>query len=300
MFGEHAVVYGHPAIAVPLSDIQLEVKLIARPDYPQGRITVQNHNSGQTYEIEIMEENNPIKAAFRIIAEAFNLDHLPAAEMHISSQIPIASGLGSSAALAVSIVRAFSQYLGFKLDNQRINELAYEVEKIQHGTPSGIDNTVITYNQPVYYVKDHPIEFLNFKQPMHLILADTGLRSLTKEVVAEVRKKLELNPDQISPLLEGMGDIARKAKIELSKGNLGVAGQLMTENHGLLKKLGVSCPQLDKLVETALDEGALGAKLCGSGKGGNMVALVETGQSDKIKSALAAGGAASVLAARIG
>lgn len=300
MFGEHSVVYGHPAIAVPLNAIKLEVKLIARPDFPQGKIIIQNHNSGKTEDLADMDENHILKASLRIITESFDLDHLPAAEMHISSKIPIASGLGSSAALAVSIVRGFSQFLGFKLGKQRINELAFEIEKIQHGTPSGIDNSVITYNQPVYYIKKQPIEFLNFKKPIHLILADTGLRSLTKEVVAEVRNNLNQKPDQVSPLLDRMGEIAQNAKVELVNGDLRSTGNLMTENHELLKKLGVSCPELNKLVETAIAEGALGAKLCGSGKGGNMVALVEASYSNRIKESLAANGAVSVLATKVG
>ncbi len=300
LFGEHAVVYGHPAIAVPIKTINLEVKLIARPDYPQGKITIQNHNSGSLEELADLEENNPIKASIRILKKAFNLDHMPAAELHISSQIPIASGLGSSAALAVAIVRGFSQYLGFNLSNQRINELAYEVEIIQHGTPSGIDNSVITYNQPVFYIKDQPIEFLKFKNPFHLILANSGIHSLTKEVVAEVRESLNQDPDRINPLLESMGEIARSAKLELTKGNLQSTGRLMTENHKLLNELGVSCSELDELVNTALDEGALGAKLCGSGKGGNMVALVEASQSSRIKQSLLAKGAVSALSTIVG
>lgn len=300
LFGEHAVVYGHPAIAVPLNSIRLRVGLIGLPNQPQGRIIIHNHDTGQIDDLSTLEKDHPIKAAIRITANALKLKHLPATELNISSSIPIASGLGSSAALASAIIRGFSQYLGFNLSNQEINDLAFEIEKIQHGTPSGIDNSVITYNKPVYFIKDQPIKFLQFKDPVHLVIANTGIHSLTKEVVTEVRVKLEQQPENFSSLLDQIGSIAKTAKENLIKGDLEDTGQLMSENHNLLVQLGVSCPELDMLVDTAMNQGALGAKLCGSGKGGNMIALVEAQQSDKIKEALLSKGAVSALSAKVG
>ena len=114
-----------------------------------------------------------------LTSQALGLEHIPATEITISSTIPIASGLGSSAALAAAFIRGFSQYLGFRLDDERVNELAFEMEKLQHGTPSGIDNTVIVHQKPIYFIKGQTIEHLVLGQPITLILADTGVRSLT-------------------------------------------------------------------------------------------------------------------------
>jgi len=299
LFGEHAVVYGHPAIAVPLNSINLKATLIGKPDQPSDTLTIRNKNSGESFFYSSLPENDPIKAAIQITANHLHLDHLPATEITLSSSIPIASGLGSSAALAVALIRGFSQFLGFNLTNEQVNSLAFKVEKIQHETPSGIDNSVITFNRPIYFIKGDPIEFLQFRKSFTIIVADTGIKSLTRESVKDVRKKLEQYPDSINPILNRIGEIARSAKVELVNGNQGNIGRLMNENHELLTQLGVSCPELDHLVQIARQHKAYGAKLCGSGKGGNIVAMADNTQSEEIKNALLEGGAISALIARI-
>jgi len=295
LFGEHAVVYGFPAIAVPIDAVHLKVSILGAPDQPAGVIRIRNNDTGEDVLLSELPEQNPVKAAILFTAASLNIDRFPAATINISSTIPVASGLGSSAALAVALVRGFSQFLGFNLSNERVNNLAFEVEKIHHGTPSGIDNSVVAFNQPLYFVKGQPLEFLVFKKPLTLVVADSGIRSLTREVVAEVRNRKEQHPDSITPLLSRIGGIAETAKEELREMDLAAIGDLMNENHRLLIELDVSCPELDKLVQAARQAGALGAKLCGSGKGGNMVALAQTGQAEIIRDALKANGALNAL-----
>jgi mevalonate kinase len=299
LFGEHAVVYGYPAIAVPLPSIALQVSFLGLPGQPAGYVRVRNANTRSEELLEQMSAGHPIRAALELTSRSLGLDHIPATEITISSTIPIASGLGSSAALAAAFIRGFSQYLGFRLDDERVNELAFEMEKLQHGTPSGIDNTVIVHQKPIYFVKGQTIEHLKLGQPITLIVADTGVRSLTREVVADVRQHLENEPQVVNPILEAIGQVAPRAREELLGGTPNRIGRLMDENQALLVDLGVSCPELDSLVTAARTAGALGAKLCGSGRGGNMVALVQPDQAEQVSDALLKSGAVTAIIAEI-
>ena len=273
LFGEHAVVYGYPAIAVPLDSISLKIKLSPRPG--ENNSIIINEELGENLFLEDLEPEQTYRNAISVILQGLKLTSLPALEIRLSSTIPIASGLGSSAAFAVCFVKALSSFLGFRLSVEKINEIAYQIEIFQHGTPSGIDNTVIAYNKPVYFRKEYPPEFLEIGVPMNLVVADTGMRSITKETVTQVRKFKQSDPLIANEIIQKIGEIVESAKIELENGNLDALGSLMTENHALLNKLGVSCKELDHLVDVSLKEGALGAKLCGSGKGGNIVAICD-------------------------
>ena len=295
LFGEHAVVHGQPAIAVPLNSIQLKINILARPDWPDHSVRIYNKDTSESTLLSKLADDHPIRAGLRIILDHLNIEKIPSSELTISSTIPIASGLGSSAALANALVRCISQFLGFKLSDQKVNDLAFEIEKIQHGSPSGIDNTVVTYGRPIYFVKGQAVEFLSLSEPLTLILADSGSRSLTRETVAQVGERLASQPDVIQPIFARMGEIAREAKNELQAGKLEHIGQLMTENHQLLAQLGVSLSSLDLLVQTALGAGAWGAKLCGSGRGGFMVAIADPARAQVVAQALTSTGAASTL-----
>lgn len=299
LFGEHAVVYGYPAIAVPLPSISLQVSFLGLPGQPAGFVRVRNANTYSEELLDRMSAEHPVRAALELTSHSLGMDHIPATEITISSTIPIASGLGSSAALAAAFIRGFSQYLGFRLEDERINELAFELEKLQHGTPSGIDNTVIVHQKPIYFVKGQTIEHLMLGQPITLIVADTGVRSLTREVVAQVRQRLQAKPDAVNPILEEIGRIARAAREELLGGTPEKIGRLMNENQALLVELGVSCPELDNLVAAARSAGALGAKLCGSGQGGNMVALAQPDLAQTVREALLDSGAVTAIIAEI-
>ncbi len=91
--------------------------------------------------------------------------HTPSFTIQLDSTIPIAAGMGSGAAVTVAIIRALSAFLGKPLPNERISEMAYEIEKIHHGTPSGIDNTVVTFQKPVYFQRGEPLQTLTPRSP---------------------------------------------------------------------------------------------------------------------------------------
>ena len=291
LFGEHAVVYQRPAIAVPVSNLRTKVNILANPlGKPEDLIIVAPDIKFKKCFYELTD-NHPFRVAINVVTNHFHLDHFPACEITIISTIPIASGLGSSASTAVALIRALVNFLGQWLDDQMVSDLAFQVEKIHHGNPSGIDNTVIAFEKPIYFVKQSPIETLKVKNPLNLVIGDTGIHSLTKEVVSSVREKWTCNTEKYEKLFDQIGEISESAKNAIESGNIDKIGWLMNENQLLLKQIDVSCLQLDKLINAALKAGAMGAKLCGSGRGGNMVALVKEEDRLQVQNALKTNGA---------
>jgi len=215
--------------------------------------------------------------------------------VHLSSQIPIASGLGSGAAIATAVARLLCQVLERPADPEFINTLVYESEKRFHGTPSGIDNTVIVYETPIYFVRDKPIERLTLIGSYTLLIGDTGVRAPTHIPVGDVRRLYEAEPDRIGPVIEAIGKISRDIRHLLLGGDASAIGRLMTDNHRLLQTLTVSSSELDSLVMAALKAGALGAKMSGGGRGGNMIALVTPQTRAAVKDTLLQAGAVHVL-----
>lgn len=293
LFGEHAVVYGRPAIAVPVTQVQATATIQPAPG-GDGLLIVAA-DLGEHIELASAPEHEPLAAAARLA-----LAHLgaatPDARLTIRSTIPIASGLGSGAAVSTALIRALTTFLGHPLPVAELNDLVFEVEKIHHGTPSGIDNTVITYEQPVYFVKADPphIERLSVGEPFHLLVADTGVPSPTKRVVAQVRRSWQQNPPRYEALFDQIGEVTEEGREALETRERDRLGALMNENHELLIALGVSSPRLEALVEEAHAAGAWGAKLSGAGQGGNMIALVDEITIDDVAAALRQAGAQRV------
>jgi len=195
----------------------------------------------------------------------------------------------------VAMIRALSTFLGNPFSNDEVNQVAFEIEKFHHGSPSGIDNTVITYEKILFFIKSKPYEFLHPRQPITLVIADSGIKSSTGKVVEEVRQHSSSNPERYEDLFSQIAEISLSAKRLLESGKLESLGKSMTENHHLLQKMGVSCSKLDDLVECAMKNGALGAKLSGGGQGGNMIALVNPSNADEIAYHLKAAGAVNTI-----
>jgi mevalonate kinase len=294
LFGEHAVVYGQPAIAVPVN--QIKAKAIVKPDVtaPAGRVGIQAPQVDLDSTLAALPASDPIGLTVAATLEAVGVSQPPAFILRITSTIPIASGLGSGAAVSVAIIRAVSGFLGQALPDERVSALAFEIEKIHHGTPSGIDNTVIAYSRPVYFIRERPIETLEIGQTIKFIIADTGIASPTAATVGQVRRKWETNPGQTGRIFEAIGSLTRAARDALLEGKIKTLGTLMDENHQQLQELAVSSPELDHLVTAARRAGGLGAKLSGGGQGGNIITLVPNGAEDQIGDALRAAGAVQI------
>ena len=187
-----------------------------------------------------------------------------------------ASGIGASAASCVAFARALSDEFGLGFDDDRVNEIAYEGERAYHGSPSWVDNAAATYGGVLWFVKGSPptIERLRLVRSVEIIMADTGIVADTSKVVASVRERMGREREKFERIFARARELAAEAREALLSMDLRRVGELMVENHGLLQEIGVSCPELDRLVELALGAGAVGAKMTGGGWGGNIVALV--------------------------
>lgn len=294
LFGEHAVVYGRPALAVPVMQVHADVEVSASP---RAGIWIHAPDISLHVELSTLPSDHPLGAATRNVFSTFGISSPPPLEIRISSTIPVASGLGSGAAVTIALIRALSSYIfhlssfHHPLSNEQINSLAYEIEKLHHGTPSGIDNTVIAHGRPVYFIKGRPMETFAVGAPFTLLIADTGVPAPTKESVGAVRKLWEADKPKWENVFDEIGGIAQNAKEKIQTGEWKSLGPLMDANHSLLQSLTVSLPELDHLVTTAKKYGALGAKLSGGGRGGNMIALVEADKAAQIAEALTSAGA---------
>jgi mevalonate kinase len=308
LFGEHAVVYGRPAIAVPVTNVYAEATITASE--PGGGVFIvaadlpapDGRPGGRRYHLRDAPSDDPLKASVELALEAFLRSESgevfrpePDLLVTVTSTIPIARGLGSGAAVATAVTRAVARYFGHAPRPDEISSLVYEVEKLHHGTPSGIDNTVIAYEQPVYFVRGEGMKRLSVGTMLNLIIADTGVISSTREVVGDVRRRWEAETERYEGLFDEIGDIAHLAKSAIERGDPNSVGRLMDENHEILVTLGVSSSELDTLVKAAQKAGALGAKMSGAGWGGNMLALVEPNRAPIVASVLQEAGAASTI-----
>ncbi|MCA9913086.1 MAG: mevalonate kinase, partial [Anaerolineae bacterium] len=274
--GEHAVVYGQPAIAVPVSSLRVTAEVSPNAPDQHGLNLVTTETMEQIR--VILGENttfpeHPLSLAAALALRHWQIDS-PDFTITVKSSIPIGSGLGSGAAVSTAVIRALSLAIKRPIETVALNELVYEIEKLHHGTPSGIDNTVIVYEQPVYFVRGKPIERLSIGTPLHILIGDTGQTALTRVAVGDVRQLYDASPETIQPILDAIGAIVQKSRQAIESGDSVALGALMNQNHALLQQLTVSSPKLDTLVTATRNAGALGAKLSGGGRGGNMIALV--------------------------
>lgn len=297
LFGEHAVVYGRPAIAAPVS--QLRARATVKPSAETWLVAA---DLGIRRKLLHARPNDPLATAVRLVQTAAGLTQLPGFTLTVNSDIPVASGLGSGAAITVAAIRALAAFLQLTLSLQEISQITYQVEKIFHGTPSGIDNTVVTYEQPVFFVRGEPrphIEPFRIGRPLRLLIADTGVRSSTKDVVGDVRRQWEADRPRFEALFAACGEIALAGRRAIEQGDTAELGRLINENQRWLVDMTVSSPELARLIAAALQAGALGAKLSGAGRGGNMIALVTPETEKTVQAALAQAGARTVLASTI-
>ena len=148
LLGEHAVVYGRPAIGVPITNIHTEVQVCEGA----GGATIVAEDLDQAWTLEELPPERPLGSIIRATLRLLDEDSAPNFLLAIHSTIPIARGLGSGAAVSTAVVRALADFYGAKLSPAQVSELVFETEKLYHGTPSGVDNTIIAYQQPVYFV----------------------------------------------------------------------------------------------------------------------------------------------------
>src|SRR6266508_4830944 len=295
LFGEHAVVYGRPALAIPVTQVHADVDV---SDSSRVGIWIDAPDVNLHAELNTLPSDHPIASVIHNFLFLSRVSKFPNLEIKISSTIPVASGLGSGAAVTVALTRALSSYLNYSVTDEAVNAFTYEIEKLHHGTPSGIDNTVVTYAKPVYFVKDQPIEIFKVGGPFTIVIGDTGIQAPTKESVGDVRKLWEADQPKWENIFAEVGDISFAARRVIEEGWIKMLGALMDENHALLQQMTVYSPELDKLVEAARKAGALGAKLSGGGRGGNMIALVKPEMAESVSLSLKEAGAKNTIITR--
>ncbi len=293
LFGEHAVVYNQPAIAVPVTSLTAQATISSASTGDGLYIDAKDLNMLFPISLNADVMDNALALTAQKVLSNLNIKP-PNVIIQVTSNIPMASGLGSGAAVSTAIARAIIHACKLEISLADLNALIYDIEKFYHGTPSGVDNTVIVYETPVYFIRNHPIQRLKLNTPIILLIGDTGKASLTKVAVGDVRTLYDRDPVRVQMIFEKIGDVVRNANTALQVGDIINLGRLMDENHNCLQQLTVSSPELDYLVHTARQAGALGAKLSGGGRGGNMIALVTPERAQNVKSALLEAGATNV------
>lgn len=270
LLGEHAVVYGRHALALP-------VPLAMRAVVEDGDAGVQLLIPRWGIEYQLAkppEQRRSFERAAGAIMDRLGLGDRPI-RIEVFPDVPRGMGLGGSAALAVAIIRALDLHFELGLSDAQVNELAFVSEQIAHGEPSGIDNTLATYGQPLLYRKGSPplAEPLNIAAPLELVVGMTHQEGLTAKTVASVRQARERNPRLYDKIFDDIDALVLQGVAALQDGNVMVLGELMNVCQGLLNALQVSTPELERLIGIARRAGALGAKLTGGGGGGAMIAL---------------------------
>ena len=280
LLGEHAVVYGKHAVALPIADaVTADVKMSKQA----STVSVPAWNVRDQV---VSDDTSGIGAAVALVQRELGIaDSRFAICLH--SILPRAMGLGSSAAFAVAIVRAFDSELGLGLDDAKISAIAFACEELAHGTPSGIDNTVATYGEAVLFRRAESLELeeLNLVEPVPLVIACSSRPGLTMEQVAGVRRRREQGRAHYDAVFEQMDALSLTGAAALARADYVELGMLMNVCHGLLNAIEVSTPELESMVSIARAAGAVGAKVTGGGGGGSIVALCP-GAVENVRKAL--------------
>lgn len=287
--GEHAVVYGVPAVATSI-DLKTHVKVEKSEDDPSSIFSV-NLNKKWLLENPPPKKFEPLGRILQIIKDHYLQDSISNLQITIRSDVEPGCGLGTSASTAVAVTGALSKALDLDLDKETINSIAFEAEKVTHGTPSGIDNTITTFGGLLAYSpqrqREEKIKLMEDAPKFSLLLIDSGQECLTRKAVEKVRKLYDQKKQMVEKVFKKIWKISEDVWYQFNHDlNWEKIGELMTKNHRLLKKIGVSNHMLDKLVNIACKAGSLGAKLTGGGLGGYVIALPPQEEEEIIKKSI--------------
>lgn len=252
LIGEHAVVYGYPAISLPLLEVEVTCKVV--PAESPWRL----------YEEDTLSMSVYASLEYLDITEA-------CIRCEIDSAIPEKRGMGSSAAISIAAIRAVFDYYQADLPHDVLEILVNRAEMIAHMNPSGLDAKTCLSDQPIRFIKNVGFTELEMDLSAYLVIADTGVYGHTREAIQVVQNK---GKDAL-PFLHALGELTQQAEDAISQKDAEELGQILSQAHLHLKEIGVSSPEADHLVETALSHGALGAKMSGGGLGGCIIALAD-------------------------
>lgn len=299
LFGEHAVVYGHPAVAVPLHELKAHVTVTRSPHTPSQQITIAPPKHPRTSMSSDSDTTDILIDMVKATLHHFHMESSPDIHVTIDSAIPISSGLGSSSATLIAVVRALANYFGEVIKPAELIPLVNSIDSKVHGGASGLDATVIAYAQCLAFSMQKQPELLPVPKGFQFLIADSGMHSYTKTAVAQVRNSRMNDPQLYDDLFETIGSIANSARSAISLGRPDELGPLMDRNNELLRRIGVSNNQLNRLTKAARLNGALGAKISGAGLGGHTISLVDDAVRDRVREALLMAGATRVIDSRV-
>jgi mevalonate kinase len=296
LIGEHAVVYGAPALVLPVLDATVAA-------------TVTPVSAGDGHHLESTVHTGPLDLAPAAVmptvtAVTATLDHFGATDrqfhVRVDSDVPTARGMGSSAAVAAAVTAAVADALGETLDVETHHDLIQQCERVAHGRPSGLDARGVVADAPVWFAGGH-VEPVELGARFTFVVADTGVPGHTREAVAAVRERHDADPAAVDTIVERIGALAERARGTLVDGDAQALGATMDAAHDLLTALDVSSGDLDRLVDAARRADALGAKLTGGGRGGCILALAaDVDHAGRIASALRSAGATATWTTTIG
>lgn len=276
LIGEHAVVHGHPALAAAI-DRQVKVWFEGRPS---GAISL----SVPHWNLSVaVGEPHPLAEALGILAREVGAEHL-SVSLHALAELPPAAGLGSSAATMVAVTRALAAAAGRRLEPERLEAIATAGERCFHGNPSGIDVALAARGGIGLYCRARGLQPVVPATPLELAVGLSGEPRRTADMVARVASALAARPEQTGLWLEEMGDAAHAGAAALESGDLERLGQVMARAQEILAALGLSTRGIDSMIDAALREGSLAAKLTGAGGGGAVIALAP-GRTEDVVSA---------------
>ena len=285
LIGEHSVVYGQPAIALPIRNVKTTVKI--QPT--NGDIEIKS----RYFNGSLNDIHSNLLGIKNLIKQTLNELNRPNTNLLITidSDVPAERGMGSSASTAVALVRALCAYFEHPLTRTTLLKTVDISEKIIHGKPSGLDSATASANNPIWFKKDGTIKPLPINVDAYLIISDSGIKGKTSEAVEIVKNKLRFDSDS-RLLIEKLGELTSQTATVLRQNDVSTLGKILTEAHTNLRQLGVSHPAVEKLIKIANDSGALGSKLTGGGLGGCVISLAPNlPAAEKISQQLTAGGA---------
>ncbi|WP_062350442.1 mevalonate kinase [Bacillus kwashiorkori] len=295
LMGEHAVVYRKPAIAIPfpiLNASSIIEKTNSKIIYINSHLYNGPADAAPTFLQGIVKSIDAVLTYLQKPKMGFTI--------HIKSEIPIGRGLGSSAAIALAVIKAVFQYFQVRADKSLLLKFVEIAEKHAHGNPSGIDMEAAYEKEPIWFIKGEKTDTIKIKCPFFLVVADTGRFGETYAAVSSIREKYESNRRETELAINKIADATFEAKMALQSGRLPALGQAMNEAQRQLTNLGVSDNHLDNLIALARQKGALGAKLTGGGRGGCMIALTDSlSTAEGLAQQLLAGGASQAWAYQV-
>lgn len=286
ILGEHAVVYGRHAIAAP---VPMTIKALVE-DCDEG-IHLMIPRWGVEYQLATNpHDRRSFERPAGVVLDKLGLSGR-AMRIEVFPEVPRSMGLGGSAAMAVAIVRALDKHFKLGLTDEEVNRLAFESEKVAHGSPSGLDNTLACYAKPLVFRPGDPplVETLNIKTPIPAVIGMTGYEGLTAKTVGRVRDAWKQDPKLYERIFDQIDTLVLRGVQAVQDNDLELLGELMNICHGMLNALQVSTPELEQLVDIARENGALGAKLTGGGGGGSIIAICD-GDTEPVVGAIRAAG----------